>query len=103
MDSEGKTHLNTNIKPRPSLKFANLEEKMKDLKENETKKTKPALRKRLSWNVENIEENEREKINNPRKKIDEPKTPYIYHEDGDSIYLNKLSEINKLQPTVITI
>jgi len=103
MDSEGNTNSNTYIKPRPSIKFATMQEKTKDIIENETKKTKPSLKKRLSWNVENIEENEREKINNPKKKIDEPKTPYIYHEDGDNHYLNKLSEINKLQPTVKTI
>ena len=31
-------------------------------------------------------------------KIDEPKTPYSYFE-GEDVYLHKLNEINKVQPT----
>ena len=52
------------------------------------------------WDSKSIEEQELEKINNPRKKIDEPKTPYLPYDGEDDEYLKKLNEINKVQPTV---
>jgi hypothetical protein len=100
MDSEENNHHYNDKKPRPSIKFATMEEKIKDLNEKKPKKAETAFKKRLSWDVQNIEEHELEKIKNPKRKIDEPKTPYIYHEDEDNKYLSKLTEINKLQPTV---
>jgi hypothetical protein len=43
---------------------------------------------------------EKERKLNPKKKILEPKTPYLPFEDGDDEYLNKLNEINKIKPGV---
>jgi len=91
-----------NIKPRPSLKNVSIDQNTQhtDSLKNH-KEYSSACKKKLSWDVQNIEEHEIEKIKNPKMKIDEPKTPYIYHEDEDNIYLSKLTEINRLQPTVI--
>ena len=90
-----------NIKPRPSLKNVSIDKISKDTEYLiNHKQYSSACKKRLSWDMKNIEEHEIEKINNPKMKIDEPKTPYIYHEDEDNVYLSKLTEINRLQPTV---
>jgi hypothetical protein len=53
----------------------------------------------VKWDEEKIQVLENEKQLHPKKKIDEPKTPYIVPE-GDDEYSKKLIEINKLQPTV---
>lgn len=72
---------------RPSLK--------KDNEEDQSKK------KNVVWDVQSLEQQELERKLNPvKKKITEPKTPYIPYEEGDDEYLKKLNEINKTQPTV---
>jgi hypothetical protein len=35
-------------------------------------------KKAVIWDYQQLEELEEEKIKNPKQKIDEPKTPYIY-------------------------
>jgi hypothetical protein len=59
--------------------------------------------KSVSWDNETLEEQELERKNNPKKKIDEPKTPYLPYEEGDDEYMRKLNEINKLTATVSNI
>jgi hypothetical protein len=57
--------------------------------------------KNVVWNTKNLQEQEAENLANPpKKKITEPKTPYVYHEDTDDEYLKKLNEINKIRPSV---
>ena len=65
--------------------------------------TKPSLKKKKTviWDNKTIDEQHEERIHNPRKKIDEPKTPYHINEDENDSYSQKLIQINKLQPTVI--
>lgn len=55
---------------------------------------------RVMWDWKSLEEQDIERKNNPRKKIDEPKTPYLPYEEEDDEYLKKLNEINKTKPTV---
>jgi hypothetical protein len=71
-----------------------------NLTEPKTKKLKKQVTiKTVKWDEEKIQVLENDKQMHPKKKIDEPKTPYIVPE-GDDEYTKKLIEINKLQPTV---
>ncbi len=57
--------------------------------------------KQVVWDEKTLEEQEAEKQRNPKKKIDEPKTPYLLYEaEDDDGYIAKLNEINKVKPTV---
>jgi hypothetical protein len=92
---------------KPTIRFANHDEpkisensKNVQLNKNHPKTTN---NRNVNWDMESLEEQERERILYPRRKILEPKTPYIPFEEGDDEYLNKLNEINKLKPTVIKI
>jgi hypothetical protein len=56
--------------------------------------------KNVIWDWKSLEEQENDRILNPKKKINEPKTPYLPYEEGDDEYLSKLNEVNKTQPTM---
>ena len=64
---------------------------------NEPKK----IRKSITWNEEEIARQMEERLANPKRKIDEPKTPYNEAEDPDDEYLTKLNEVNKTKMTVM--
>ncbi len=69
-------------------------------KPEEFEKTEHNLaKKQVRWDEDKIKILEEDKLLHPKKKIDEPKTPYLMNE-GDDLYSQKLNEINKLQPTV---
>jgi hypothetical protein len=57
--------MNDDDKPKPALKH----------KEDSGKVEK---KKAVIWDYEQLDELEEEKLKNPKQKIDEPKTPYIY-------------------------
>ena len=89
-----------------------MEENNKEKKnENEEHPIKPLLKhkkdrtksktehKGIVWDNKTIEEQYLERKLHPRQKIDEPKTPYTPYEEGDDIYLQKINEVNKIQPT----
>jgi hypothetical protein len=61
-----------------------------------------SVSKKVDWDWKSLEEQEIERQLNPRKKINEPKTPYEAYE-GDDEYMSKINEINKVQPTVINL
>ena len=87
------------------------EKKKKKKNENEEHPIKPLLKhkkdrtksktehKGIVWDNKTIEEQYLERKLHPRQKIDEPKTPYTPYEEGDDIYLQKINEVNKIQPT----
>ena len=92
---------------KPTLRFADQDEHKisENSKNDQLKKNHPKTTniRNVNWDMESLEEQERERILYPRRKILEPKTPYIPFEEGDDEYLNKLNEINKLKPTVTKI
>ena len=55
--------------------------------------------KGIVWDNKTIEEQYLDRKLHPRQKIDEPKTPYTPYEEGDDEYLEKINEVNKIQPT----
>lgn len=59
----------------------------------------PSKEKNVVWDWKTLEEQDNEKKRNPRKKIDEPKTPYLPYTEDDDEYLKKINDINKMQPT----
>lgn len=80
------------------INFTNLEESNdQDYSSNAPKTTR---NRRVNWDHQVLDEQEKERKLNPKKKILEPKTPYLPFEDGDDEYLNKLNEINKIKPGV---
>lgn len=87
------------LKKRPSIRtddhhIINTEINEKD---NIPKTTK---NKSVMWDWKSLEEQEEERKNNPRRKINEPKTPYIPYEEDDCDYMKRLNEVNKTKPTV---
>ena len=77
---------------------------LKSLIKTSKAKSKEKSNKRVDWDWKTLEEQERErKINPPKMKIDEPKTPYTPYEEGDDEYLEKINQVFKIQPTVILI
>ena len=71
--------------------------KQKEVEKSDSSKAK----KNVMWDWKSLEEQELERKNNPpKKKINEPKTPYQTYEQDDDDYLIKINQINKLKPTV---
>lgn len=69
----------------------------------ETNSNKKSLtkKKRVKWDEIALEEHEREKLENPKMKINEPKTPYNpIDDDEDDPYFQKLKEIRNIKPSV---
>jgi hypothetical protein len=69
--------------------------------DNSTSFPNTSRNRHVNWDNQTLEEQEIERKLNPKKKILEPKTPYLPFEEGDDEYLKKLNEINRLKPTVI--
>jgi hypothetical protein len=53
--------------------------------------------KHINWDWQSLEEQDRERKANPKKKINDPKTPYYCNEElgEDDEYLKNLTTINK--------
>lgn len=59
--------------------------------------------KQVVWDANSLEEQEAERQLNPRKKINEPKTPYecdFEKNENEDDYISRIYEINRTQPTV---
>lgn len=83
--SEKKEKIDLTKKPKKSLI-------KKEKKENPERK--------VDWDWEKLAEQEKERLENPKTKIDEPKTPYEpCNPEGDK-YLEKLNEIRNVKSTV---
>jgi hypothetical protein len=54
---------------------------MENIKPALKQEEKPTFvkKKTVNWNEDEIDELEENKKKNPKKKIDEPKTPYVYY------------------------
>jgi hypothetical protein len=48
------------------------------LKHKESSEAKESRKKVVLWDTKQLEELEEEKVKNPKMKISEPKTPYVY-------------------------
>ena len=81
-------------------KNKNEEQQIKPLLKHKKDRTKSKTEhKGIVWDNKTIEEQYLERKLHPRQKIDEPKTPYTPYEEGDDVYLQKINEVNKIQPT----
>lgn len=83
-----------------SIKNANSININTDPEISQNKGLNTSKNKSVVWDWKSLEEQEEERKRNPRKKIDEPKTPYLPYEGDEDEYLKQLNEINKTQPTV---
>jgi hypothetical protein len=105
-NSKNNTYTNSNNYN--SERFNNLEftkeilrKKDRNSNSNPNNAPKTTRNKSVRWDYKSLEEQEQERIKNPpKKKILEPKTPYLPFDENDDEYLKKLNEINKLKPTV---
>ena len=54
---------------------------------------KKAKNRKVEWDWQSLAKQEQERLENPKMKIDEPKTPFEPYEGNDNDYLNKVNKI----------
>ena len=60
---------------------------------------KKAKNRRVEWDWQSLAKQEKERLENPKMKIDEPKTPFEPYEGNDNDYLNKVNKILNIKST----